>query len=79
MKKTFEIFAHLFIVLILFLAVECTSEKSDAKNVAADTPLKKPVNIVVIVDTSDRVSKARNPHQIQKDIKITENIVNSTE
>ena len=76
MKKTFEIFAHLFIVLILFLAVECTSEKSDAKNVAADTPLKKPVNIVVIVDTSDRVSKARNPYQIEKDLKITENIVN---
>lgn len=72
MKKTFEIFAHLF---ILFLAVGCTSEKSDAKNVAA-APLKKPVNIVVIVDTSDRVSTARNPHQIEKDLKITENIVN---
>ncbi len=76
MGKTFEIFAHLFIIFILFLAVGCTDEKSDAKNVAAHTPLKKPINIVVIVDTSDRVSKSRNPHQIEKDIKITENIVN---
>ena len=76
MGKIFGIFAHLFIVFILFLAVGCTGEKSDAKNVSAHTPPKQPVNIVVIIDTSDRVSNARNPHQIEKDIKITENIVN---
>ena len=76
MGKKFGIFAHLLIVFILFSAVGCTSEKSDAKNVSAHIPPKRPVNIVVIVDTSDRVSKARNPHQIQKDIKITEKIVN---
>ena len=76
MGKTFEIFVHLFIVSILFLAVGCTSEKSDAKDLSAQPSPKKPVNIIVIVDTSDRVSKARNPHQIEKDLKITENIVN---
>ena len=76
MGKTFEIFVHLFIVSILVLAVGCTSEKSDAKDSSAQPSPKKPVNIIVIVDTSDRVSKARNPRQIEKDIEITENIVN---
>lgn len=76
MGKTFEIFVHLFIVSILVLAVGCTSEKSDANDISTQPSPKKPVNIIVIVDTSDRVSKARNPRQIEKDIKITENIVN---
>ena len=76
MGKTYEIFVHLFIVAILVLAVGCTSEKSDAKDPTAHTSPTKPVNIVVIVDTSDRVSKAKNPRQIEKDIKIAENIVN---
>ena len=76
MEKPFEIFVHLFIVSILFLVVGCTSEKSDAKDPSAQPSSKKPVNIIVIVDTSDRVSQARNPRQIEKDIKITQNIVN---
>ena len=76
MRKKFKIFAHLPIVCILVLAIGCTNEKSDAKDILAQPSPKKPVNIIVIVDTSDRVSKAKNPRQIEKDIKIAENIVN---
>ena len=76
MGKTYEILGHLFISVILVLAVGCTSEKSDAKDRSVHTSPTKPVNVVVIIDTSDRVSRARNPRQIEKDLKITENIVN---
>lgn len=71
-----KVFAHLFAVSILALAVGCTSEKSDAKNLSSQSLLTKPVNIIIIVDTSDRVSKVKNPLQVEKDIKITKNIVN---
>ena len=76
MGKKIKVFVHLFAVSILVLTVGCTSEKSDAENLSSQSSLTKPVNIIVIVDTSDRVSKAKNPSQIEKDIKITENIVN---
>lgn len=45
----------------------------------ADPPPKssppKPVNIIVILDTSDRVSKDKNPEQAEKDIQIAMGII----
>ena len=38
-------------------------------------PPSKPINIVVILDTSDRVSKEKNPDQLEKDIVIAKGIV----
>lgn len=76
MKKKINAFACLFVVSILALAVGCMRDKSDTKDPASQPSLTKPVNIIVIVDTSDRVSETKNPHQIEKDIEITENIVN---
>ena len=36
----------------------------------------KPINIVVILDTSDRVSNEKNPDQLERDIAIVKGIVN---
>ena len=76
MERKIKVFAHLFVISILVLIVGCTSDKSDAKDMSSQSLLTKPVNIVVIVDTSDRVSKAKNPRQVEKDIRIAKNIVN---
>ena len=38
-------------------------------------PPPKPVNIIVILDTSDRVSKEKNPDQTEKDIQIASGII----
>ncbi len=76
MEKRNGIFVCLIVITILVLMVGCTSDKSDAKNLSSQPLPTKSANIIVIVDTSDRISKARNPHQIGKDIKITESIVN---
>ena len=76
MKKDIKVLASVFAVTLLLLTVGCTSDKSEAKNISSETSLMKPVNIIVIIDTSDRVSQTKNPHQVKKDIKITESIVN---
>ena len=76
MQKDIKVLASAFAVTLLLLTVGCTSDKSDAKNISSETSLMKPVNIIVIIDTSDRVSQTKNPHQVKKDIKITESIVN---
>ena len=76
MQKDIKVLAKVFAVTLLLLTVGCTSDKSDAKNISSETSLMKPVNIIVIIDTSDRVSQTKNPHQVKKDIKITESIVN---
>ncbi len=76
MEKDIKVLARVFAVTLLLLTVGCTSDKSDAKNISSETSLMKPVNIIVIIDTSDRVSETKNPHQVKKDIKITESIVN---
>ena len=75
-QRKIKVLVHLLVVSILALIVGCTSDKSDAKNLSSQPLRTKPVNIIVIVDTSDRVSKTRNPLQVEKDIKITKNIVN---
>ena len=76
MQKDIKVLARVFAVTLLLLTVGCTSDKSDAKNISSETSLMKPVNIIVIIDTSDRISQTKNPHQVKKDIKITESIVN---
>lgn len=75
MEEKISIFVYLFVVTALALTVGCTNDKSDAKDRSSQRSLTKPANIIVIIDTSDRVSKEKNPHQIEKDIEITENIV----
>ena len=42
-------------------------------------PLPKAVNIVVILDTSDRISKEKHPDQTQRDIEIVKSIVDQFE
>lgn len=76
MQKDIKVLARVFAVTLLLLTVGCTSDKSDAKNISSEISLMKPVNIIVIIDTSDRISQTKNPHQVKKDIKITESIVN---
>ena len=76
MEKKIKVLATLFAIALSVLTIGCTNNKLDAKDISSEKSLTKPVNIIVIVDTSDRVSKARNPRQIQKDIKIIESIVN---
>ena len=76
MWKKNKILATVFAVALSLLTTGCTSDKSDAKNLSSQSSLMKPINLIVIVDTSDRVSKARNPRQIEKDLEITGNIVN---
>ena len=76
MEKKIKALATAFPIALLVLTIGCTSEKSDAKDISSEKSLTRPVNIIIIIDTSDRVSKAKNPRQTEKDIKITENIVN---
>ena len=76
MKKKIKVFAVIFAVTLLALTGGCTNDPSDAKNSSSKSSRKKPVNIIVIVDISDRVSKAKNPRQIEKDLEIAKNIVN---
>ena len=76
MEKKIKIFVCLFVVSTFMLIAGCTNDKSDAKNLSSHRSSRKPVNIIVIIDTSDRVSQAENPRQIKKDLKITQNIVN---
>ena len=54
MEKDIKVLARVFAVTLLLLTVGCTSDKSDAKNISSETSLMKPVNIIVIIDTSDR-------------------------
>ena len=76
MEGKISVFAYLFVVTALALTVGCTKDKSETKDPSSQPSLMKPANIIVIIDTSDRISKAKNPYQIEKDIEITENIVN---
>ena len=57
--------------IVSAILVGCSGE-SEKKEMPPEPP---PTNIVVILDTSDRVSAKKRPEQIQKDIEITKNIV----
>ena len=76
MPKKNMVFATLFTVFLLGLTAGCTDDKSDAKNLPSKPLSTKFVNIIVILDISDRVAKAKNPRQAEKDIVIGEAIVN---
>ena len=64
--KVFRTAIAIFFILIV-------GKGSDGKE--SDPPPSKLVNIVVILDTSDRVSKEKNPNQLKKDIVIAKGIV----
>lgn len=74
--KKLKFLQVVFAVTFLLVIVGCEDNPSAPKDSSPKSSLKKPVNIIVIVDISDRVSKAENPRQIEKDIKITKGIVN---
>ena len=63
--KRINVFVVMYILFLIFLSVS----HSDSK--ASDAP----VNIIVIIDTSDRVSKERHPNQRKRDIDILKEIV----
>ena len=75
MEKNIKILAIVFTIALLVLTAGCTSDKLDAKDVSTEALLTKQANIIVIIDTSDRISKAKNPRQGQKDVEIAESIV----
>ena len=69
MQKT-QALGRIFIIFaILFGPISC---KPDERQVQPQMP---PINIVVILDTSDRISREKNPEQVQKDIEIARSIV----
>ena len=70
MKKTkvFGTAIAVFLVLIVGEGLEGQESKP---------PPSKPVNIVVILDTSDRISKEKNPGQAANDIEIAKSIIDS--
>ena len=67
-QKIFRVISAIFFVLIMGKESEGQESKS---------PSAKPVNIVVILDTSDRVSKEKNPDQADTDVEIAKNLVQS--
>ena len=68
MKNT-KIYATI-IAAFLILIVGNNSDGQESK-----PPPSKLVNIVVILDTSDRVAKGKHPNQVDKDIEITKGLV----
>ena len=68
MRKT-KIFGMTIAVFLILIV----GEESDGQE--SKPPPSKPINIVVIIDTSDRVSNERNPNQVAKDIEIAKSIV----
>ena len=69
MQQTKVVGTALVIFLILTVGRGLDGQESEP-------PFSKPINIVVILDTSDRVSKERNPNQLEKDIVIVKGIAN---
>ena len=65
-----KVFGTVFAVFFLLMGgyIGCTDPPPKP-------PPTKPINIIVILDTSDRISKDKNPHQAEKDIVIAEGIV----
>ena len=68
MKNTKVFRTAIAIFLILIVGKESNGQESKLLP-------SRPVNITVIFDTSDRVSKAKNPDQAAKDIEIAKSIV----
>ena len=68
MKKTKVFGATIAVFFVLIVGKGSDGQESNP-------PPSKPINIVVILDTSDRVSKEKNPDQLEKDIVIAKGIV----
>ena len=68
MKKTKVFGATIAVFFVLIVGKGSDGQESKP-------PPSKPINIVVILDTSDRVSKEKNPDQLEKDIVIAKGIV----
>lgn len=65
-----------FIIIICMLFAACNSNNKDVK------PLAQPINIIVVLDVSDRLLKEKLPgleRQIEKDKKIAKGIINQYE
>ena len=69
MRKTKIFGVTITVFLILMVGKESDGQKSKP-------PPSKPINIVVIIDTSDRVSQERNPSQAAKDVEIAKDLSN---
>lgn len=68
--KKIRVFVTIWAIFLLFLPI-C---KLDGQESAA--PSVTPINIIVILDTSNRVSKEKHPGQAQRDRKIVAEIIN---
>lgn len=69
MKKTKIFGVTIAVFLILIVGAESDGQESKP-------PPSKPINIVVIIDTSDRVSQERSLDQAARDIEIVKELVN---
>lgn len=69
-----KIFGIVFAVFFVFL-VGCKSDSSEAIGQESESAASKALNIVVILDTSDRISKEKHPGQVQRDLDIVAGIV----
>ena len=65
-KKVFGVISAVFFILMMDRGSDGQESKS---------PPAKSVNIVVILDTSDRVSKEKNPDQPETDVEIAKDLV----
>lgn len=74
-----KVLVTIFAVFSMLLIAGCTDDKSDAQDFSSKPSPTKFANIIVILDTSDRVSKAENPRQVEKDIVIGKAIINHFE
>ena len=68
---------QIFVILCTIFFLSQLACKSDGKESIAPSP--KAINIVVILDTSDRISKEKHPEQTQRDIEIVKGIVDQFE
>ena len=68
---------QIFVILCTVFFIFQPACKSDGEE--SGSPPSKTMNIVVILDTSDRISKEKHPDQTQKDIEIVKGIVTQFE
>ena len=66
MMVTMKIFVSVCVALFIFLNVD-KSEANKSKS--------SPINIIVILDTSNRISEKKNPGQVERDKEIVRSIV----
>ena len=65
---------EIFVVALCTIFFSCLNvNKSDGAE--SKSPSFKPLNIIVILDTSNRISKESHPRQVERDIKIVKEII----